>query len=58
MTISRRKLFVNSVAAAAAASFGSQSKASTSKPGMPGAFPGRVVAVTGSGKDPLPRVSP
>lgn len=45
MTISRRKLFLNSVAAAAAASFGSQSRAATTKPGMPGPFPGRVVAV-------------
>jgi Domain of unknown function (DUF362) len=45
MTTTRRKLLVNSAAAAAAAGMQSQSRASTTKPGMPGAFPGRVVAV-------------
>jgi hypothetical protein len=45
MTTTRRKLLVNSVAAAAAAAIHSQSRAATPKPGMPGPFPGRVVAV-------------
>src|SRR3954463_13582422 len=45
MTTTRRRMFVNSVAAAAAAAVNSQSRAATSKPGMPGPFPGRVVAV-------------
>lgn len=49
MTISRRKMFLSSAAAAAAASFGSQSRAATTKPGMPGPFPGRVVAVAHPG---------
>src|SRR4051794_9750903 len=45
MSTTRRRLFVSSVAAAAAAAVNSQSRAATSKPGMPGPFPGRVVAV-------------
>lgn len=45
MTITRRKLLVNSAAVAAAAALRSQSRASTTKPGMPGPFPGRVIAV-------------
>jgi Domain of unknown function (DUF362) len=45
MTITRRKLLVNSASAAAATAFQSQSRAATSRPGMPGPFPGRVVAV-------------
>jgi hypothetical protein len=45
MTITRRKLLVNSAAAAAATALQSQSRAATSRPGMPGPFPGRVVAV-------------
>jgi hypothetical protein len=45
MITTRRRLIVNSVAAAAAAAATSQSRAATSKPGMPGPFPGRVVAV-------------
>ncbi len=45
MTFSRRRLLVNSVSAAAATSMLSQSRAATTKPGMPGPFPGRVVAV-------------
>ena len=45
MSTTRRGFFVNSVAAAAAAAVNSQSRAATSKPGMPGPFPGRVVAV-------------
>jgi len=39
----------HSVAAVAAAMAQSHSKAATSKPGMPGAFPGRVVAVEHAG---------
>ncbi len=45
MTISRRKLIASSVTAVAAAAMQSQSRAATGKPGMPGPFPGRVVAV-------------
>ena len=45
MSTTRRGFFVNSVAAAAAVAVNSQSRAATSKPGMPGPFPGRVVAV-------------
>src|SRR5882757_1698111 len=45
MTTTRRKLLVSSVAAAAAAAMNSQSRAATQKPGIPGPFPGRVVAV-------------
>jgi hypothetical protein len=44
MTLTRRKLLVGSAAAAATA-LQSQSRAATSRPGMPGPFPGRVVAV-------------
>ena len=44
MSITRRKLFLSSAAAAATA-LHSQSRAATSRPGMPGPFPGRVVAV-------------
>ena len=44
MSITRRKLLVSSAAAAATA-LQSQSRAATSRPGMPGPFPGRVVAV-------------
>src|SRR3984885_6807819 len=48
---SRRRDFLQSAAfAAGAAALGQvHSKASTSKPGMPGPFPGRVVAVEHSG---------
>ena len=47
----RRRDFLRSAAlAAGAAALGQvHSKASTSKPGMPGPFPGRVVAVEHSG---------
>jgi hypothetical protein len=45
MTITRRDLLLQSAAAAGAAMAQSQSRASTAKPGMPGPFPGRVVAV-------------
>jgi hypothetical protein len=45
MTPTRRNLIVNSVAAAAATALTSQSRAATTRPGMPGPFPGRVVAV-------------
>jgi Domain of unknown function (DUF362) len=41
----RRELITHSVAAAAAAVMQSYSRAATTKPGMPGPFPGRVVAV-------------
>ena len=45
MTIPRRQFLSRSFAAAAAAVTQSRSKAATMKPGMPGPFPGRVVAV-------------
>lgn len=45
MTITRRKILVNAAGAALAAAAQSQSRGATTKPGMPGPFPGRVVAV-------------
>ena len=45
MTIPRRQFLSNSLALATAAVTQSQSRAATTKPGMPGPFPGRVVAV-------------
>src|SRR4051794_2198521 len=45
MTIPRRQFLANSLTAAAAAVLQSKSAAATSKPGMPGPYPGRVVAV-------------
>jgi hypothetical protein len=45
MSIPRRQFIANSLTAAAAAVMQSQSRAATVKPGMPGPFPGRVVAV-------------
>ncbi|HVW84286.1 MAG TPA: DUF362 domain-containing protein [Bryobacteraceae bacterium] len=45
MRLARRELLRNSATAAAAALMQSQSRAATSRPGMPGAFPGRVIAV-------------
>lgn len=45
MSVTQRRRFLQSLAAAAAAAGQSQSKAATSKPGMPGAFPGRVVGI-------------
>src|SRR4030081_688735 len=45
MSLSRRQFVANSLTTAAAAVLQSQSRAATTKPGMPGPFPGRVVAV-------------
>ncbi|MES1257588.1 MAG: DUF362 domain-containing protein [Acidobacteriota bacterium] len=45
MQIPRRQFLANSFTIAAAAALQSQSRAATTKPGMPGPFPGRVVAV-------------
>jgi len=45
MTVQRRDWLRCSLAAAAAAAMQSRSRAATAKPGMPGPFPGRVIAV-------------
>lgn len=45
MALHRRDLLNRSLTAVAAAVATSQSKAATTKPGMPGAYPGRVIAV-------------
>ena len=45
MSLTRRQLLANSLTAATAAVLQSQSRAAVSKPGMPGPFPGRVIAV-------------
>ena len=45
MELDRRRFLNASFALASAAAAQSQSKAATAKPGMPGAFPGRVVGV-------------
>ena len=49
MNIPRRQFMANSLTAAAAAVMQSQSRAAVAKPGMPGPFPGRVVAVEDPG---------
>ncbi len=49
MTIQRRDVLRHSITVAAAALAQSRSKASTRKPGMPGAFPGRVIEVAHPG---------
>ncbi|MDQ1472192.1 MAG: hypothetical protein QOJ99_3672, partial [Bryobacterales bacterium] len=45
MRILRRQFLSNSLATATAAFLQSQSRAATTTPGMPGPFPGRVIAV-------------
>jgi hypothetical protein len=49
MRIPRRQFLSNSLAAAATAVLQSQSRAAVTKPGMPGPFPGRVIAVESPG---------